>query len=98
MHFAQAYPSADGVSINVFGAGSDTNSVYEENMTICQYNTKTDTWKRIMYENPQVARRNAAMEYSASSNLTFFFGMTSSPINRMYLQHLFTFYFVVTII
>jgi hypothetical protein len=75
MHFAQAFLGADGVSVNIFGAGSDINNVYEPTMTICQYNTKTDTWKEIKPSNGALARRNAAIEFSPYSNMTYFFGI-----------------------
>ncbi|KAI8059915.1 uncharacterized protein B0P05DRAFT_574791 [Gilbertella persicaria] len=75
MHFAQALPSADGVSVDLFGAGSDVNGSYESSMTLCQYNTETNTWKRILNSgNVPPARRNAAFEFT-SSNLTFVFGI-----------------------
>ena len=75
MHFAQALPSADGVSINIFGAGSDLNGSYESTMTVCQFNTETHAWKQIQSSgNLPLARRNAALEFT-NSNLTWFFGM-----------------------
>lgn len=80
MHFVQALPAADGVSINVFGAGS-TNNVYESSMTICQYNTITKSWKELSPGNAPDARRNAAFEVSRS-NLTYVYG-------RLHLQKMY---------
>lgn len=74
MHFATALPDADGVSVNVFGAGSNVNGVYESTMTICQYNTQSNTWKQVISPiNAPLARRNAAFEFT-HTNLTFIFG------------------------
>lgn len=74
MHFATALPDADGVSVNVFGAGSNVNGVYESTMTICQYNTQSSSWKQIISPvNAPLARRNAAYEFT-HTNLTFIFG------------------------
>jgi hypothetical protein len=72
MHFAQALPDADGVSINIFGAGS-VNNVYSPTMTICQYNTITKSWGQLNPANAPIARRNAAFEVSRS-NLTYVYG------------------------
>jgi hypothetical protein len=74
MHYAQAFLSSDGVSINIFGAGSDTSGAYERFMTICQYNTKTETWRQVKPGNGVLARRNAAIEFSTRTNMTYFFG------------------------
>ncbi|KAI8327776.1 hypothetical protein EDC96DRAFT_531355 [Choanephora cucurbitarum] len=83
MHFAQALPSADGVSINIFGAGSDLNGSYESTMTVCQFNTETHAWKQIQSSgNLPLARRNAAIEFT-NSNLTWFFGGSSDPFTGL---------------
>ncbi|KAI7902566.1 uncharacterized protein BX663DRAFT_509686 [Cokeromyces recurvatus] len=82
MHFAQALPDADGISINIFGAGS-INGIYESSMTICQYNTQTDTWKQITdMRNVPLARRNAAYEVTRS-NLTVIFGGNSELLTGL---------------
>ncbi|KAI8350853.1 hypothetical protein BD560DRAFT_409507 [Blakeslea trispora] len=83
MHFAQALPSADGVSINIFGAGSDLNGSYESSMTVCQFNTETKAWKQLQNTGSlPLARRNAALEFT-SSNLTWFFGGSSDPFTGL---------------
>ncbi|GAN02210.1 hypothetical protein MAM1_0018c01651 [Mucor ambiguus] len=83
MHFATALPDADGVSVNVFGAGSNVNGVYESTMTICQYNTKSSSWKQIISPvNAPLARRNAAYEFT-HTNLTFIFGGSSEAITGL---------------
>lgn len=79
MHFAQALPDADGVSINIFGAGS-TNNVYETSMVICQYNTVSKTWGQISPTNAPDARRNAAFEVSRS-NLTYVYGTLQTSLS-----------------
>lgn len=43
MHFAQAMPDKDGLSVNIFGAGSDINGNYLPSMALCQFNTKTSS-------------------------------------------------------
>ncbi|KAL0144136.1 hypothetical protein V8B55DRAFT_1433443 [Mucor lusitanicus] len=83
MHFATALPDADGVSVNVFGAGSNVNGVYESTMTICQYNTQSSSWKQIISPvNAPLARRNAAYEFT-HTNLTFIFGGSSEAITGL---------------
>ncbi|CAO0797601.1 unnamed protein product [Mucor circinelloides] len=83
MHFATALPSADGVSVNIFGAGSNVNGVYEPTMTICQYNTQSNSWKQIISPvNAPLARRNAAYEFT-HTNLTFIFGGSSEAITGL---------------
>jgi hypothetical protein len=82
MHFAQALHSYDGVSINVFGAGSDINGIYESTMALCQFNTQTNSWKQIIRpNNAPPARRNAAFEIT-QTGLTFIWGLL------LYLKHI----------
>lgn len=64
MRFAQAYPSHDGVSVNIFGVGVDINGVFEQSMALCEFNTQTNTFRQIKMKNSFPARRNAAFEVS----------------------------------
>lgn len=74
MHFAQAISDHDGKSINIFGAGSDVNGNYSPTMTLCQFNSQTNSWKEIVRpNNTPPARRNAALEIT-QSGLTVFWG------------------------
>ncbi|CEP16504.1 hypothetical protein [Parasitella parasitica] len=71
IHFATAMIDADGVSVNIFGAGSNINGVFESTMTTCQYNTQSNSWKQIITPiNAPLARRNAAFE-NTHTNLTY---------------------------
>lgn len=74
MRFAQAYPSSDGVSVNIFGAGIDTNGVFEAYMTLCEFNTQTQVFRQIKGFNRSPARRNAAFEFSATTGITYIWG------------------------
>lgn len=83
MHFAQAIRDDDGVSINIFGAGSDVNGNYLSAMTLCQFNTQTSSWKQINRpNNAPPARRNAAFEIT-QSGLTVIWGGSSEPLTGL---------------
>lgn len=83
MHFAQAMPDKDDVSINIFGAGSDISGTYLSTMALCQFNTKTSSWKQIIRpDNAPPARRNAALE-TTQSGLTVIWGGSSEPITGL---------------
>jgi hypothetical protein len=62
IHFAQAEPDYDGMSVNIFGAGSYSNGTYSPTMSACQFNTSTQSWSELVKPNAPVGRRNAAFE------------------------------------
>ncbi|CAO3655579.1 unnamed protein product [Mucor hiemalis] len=83
MHFAQAMPDKDGLSVNIFGAGSDISGNYLPSTALCQFNTKTSSWKQIIRtDNTPPARRNAALE-TTQSGLTVIWGGSSEPITGL---------------
>lgn len=82
MRFAQAYPSVDGVSVNIFGVGTDTYGSYEPYMTLCEYNTQTNVLRQIKRPNHAPARRNAAFEVNQSGT-TYIWGN-----NKTYLLYI----------
>lgn len=73
MHFAQALGAQDGVSINVFGAGSYANGDYESAMVVCEYNTVNNIWKQITRPNHAPARRNAVFQVTQAGS-TYIWG------------------------
>lgn len=73
MRFAQAFPSPDGVSVNIFGVGTDINGVFEQYLALCEFNTQTGVFRQIKRQNRAPARRNAAFEVSESGT-TFIWG------------------------
>ncbi|KAG2197714.1 hypothetical protein INT47_007948 [Mucor saturninus] len=79
MRFAQAFPSPDGVSVNIFGVGTDINGVFEQYLALCEFNTQTGVFRQIKRQNRAPARRNAAFEVSESGT-TFIWGGTSDEI------------------
>lgn len=86
MHFAQAMPDKDDVSINIFGAGSDISGTYLSTMALCQFNTKTSSWKQIIRpDNAPPARRNAALE-TTQSGLTVIWGMYTCAL-EIFISH-----------
>jgi hypothetical protein len=75
IHFAQAEPDHDGLSINVFGAASYPNGTYSPYAAVCQLNTTTQSWNEIKKPNPPLARRNAQYD-TTTSGQTIMWGKT----------------------
>ncbi|GAA5804278.1 hypothetical protein HPULCUR_009765 [Helicostylum pulchrum] len=82
MHFAQALGAQDGVSINVFGAGSYANGDYESTMVVCEYNTVNNIWKQITRPNHAAARRNAAFQVTQAGS-TYIWGGSSEVLTGL---------------
>lgn len=76
MHFAQAHPAPDGVSVNIFGSGSghEQTAEYEKSMTLCEFNTINNNWKQIIRSSSgAIPRRNAAFAVSQTGT-TYIWG------------------------
>ncbi|KAI9029019.1 hypothetical protein CLU79DRAFT_832393 [Phycomyces nitens] len=64
----------DDTTINIIGVGSYTNGTFAPNMVLCQYNTESGEWTRIVSPNEPIARRNYAGAMTTSSQTIFWGG------------------------
>ncbi|OAD80691.1 hypothetical protein PHYBLDRAFT_138238 [Phycomyces blakesleeanus NRRL 1555(-)] len=74
LHFTSIFRGYDDTSINIIGVGSYTNSTFAPNMVLCQYDTKSGEWSRIVSPNEPIARRNYAGVMTTSSQTIFWGG------------------------